>query len=173
MANLLHLHIKPDDASQLAMLATVECNSYQPIERMHQLNIGMTDAYQLVRKSPEVTGVDLIWSEVQERYKDSRVSSGTIKATNYAEHEENRINRAVALITARTGAAHDGGGLMRLYTGKHLMQMEPGSSGQKRNMLDVARFLKFAINKCGANKKWLPLECDDRKELIGLPVTRQ
>lgn len=137
------------------------------VDRMDQLNIGMTDAYQLVRNSPEVTGVDLNWSEVQGRYKDSRVGSGTVKATNYAEHEEYRINRAVALITARSGAAHDGGGLMRLYARKHLMEMEPGSSGRKRNMLDVARFLKFAVNKCGASKKWLPLECDDMKELIG------
>ena len=49
------------------------------VDRMDQLNIGMTDAYQLVRNSPEVTGVDLNWSKVQGRYKDSRVGSGTVK----------------------------------------------------------------------------------------------
>ena len=56
---------------------------------------------------------------------------------------------------------------MRLYTRKHLMEVEPGSSGRKRNLLDVARFLKFAVNKCGADRKWLPLDADDLKELIG------
>ena len=56
---------------------------------------------------------------------------------------------------------------MRLYARKHLKEVEPGSSGRKRNLLDVARFLRFAVNKCGAERKWLPLECDDMKELIG------
>ena len=56
---------------------------------------------------------------------------------------------------------------MRLYARRHLLELEPGSSGRKRNLLDVARFLKFAVHKCGADKKWLPLEADDLKELIG------
>ena len=56
---------------------------------------------------------------------------------------------------------------MRLYARKHLMEVEPGSSGRKRNLLDVARLLKFAVNKCGADRKWLPLEAYDLKELIG------
>ena len=132
-----------------------------------ELNVGLAEAYELVRGSTEVTGAAINWEEVRSRYKASRVDSGTVKASNYAEHEEYRINRAFALITARTGAAHDGGGLMRLYARKHLMEVEPGSSGRKRNLLDVARFLKFAVNKCGADRKWLPLEADDLKELIG------
>jgi len=78
------------------------------------LNVGLAEAYELVRGSTEVTGAAINWEEVCSRYKDSRVDSGTVKASNYAEHEEYRINRAFALITARTGAAHDGGGLMRL-----------------------------------------------------------
>ncbi len=57
--------------------------------------------------------------------------------------------------------------LMRLYARKHLMEVVPGSSSRKRNLLDVARFLKFAVNKYGADKKWLPLVADDLKELIG------
>ncbi|MEC7738769.1 MAG: hypothetical protein VYE46_07850 [Cyanobacteriota bacterium] len=71
------------------------------------------------------------------------------------------------MITARTGAAHDGGVLMRLYARKHLMEVEPGSSGRKRNLLDDALFLKFAANKFGADRKWLPLEAIDLEELVG------
>ena len=62
-------------------------------------------------------------------YRNPLLAGGEVKASNYAEHEEYRINRAFALITARTGAAHDGGGLMRLYARKHLMEVKPGSSG--------------------------------------------
>ena len=132
-----------------------------------ELSVGLAEAYELVRGSTEVTGAAINWVEVCSLYRASRVDSGTVKASNYAEHEEYRINRAFALITARSGAAHDGAGLMRLYVRKHLMKVEPGSSGRKRNLLDVARFLRFAVNKCGADRKWLPLEADELKELIG------
>ena len=47
------------------------------------------------------------------------------------------------------------------------MEVQPGSSGCKRNLLDVTRFLKLAVNICGTDRKWLPQEVDELKELIG------
>ena len=59
-----------------------------------ELNVGLAEAYELVRGSTEVTGTAINWEEVRSRYRASRGDSGTIKASNYAEHEEYRINRA-------------------------------------------------------------------------------
>jgi hypothetical protein len=52
------------------------------------LNVCLAEAYELVRGSTEVTGAAINWEEVCSRYKDSRVDSGTVKASNYAEHQE-------------------------------------------------------------------------------------
>ena len=94
--------------------------------------------------------------------------AGTVKASNYAEHEEYRINAAFALITAQ-------GTLVRRTMAQGSCGFMPQAPGRarlvrrrKRNLLDVARFLKFAVNKCGADTKMAaPAEADDLKELIG------
>ena len=41
-------------------------------------------------------------------------------------------------------------------------------SGRKRNLLDVARFLTFAVKKCGADSRWLPLQGEELSELVGV-----
>ena len=57
---------------------------------------------------------------------------------------------------------------MRAYTTTHLLELAAGGLGRKRVLLDVARFLTFAVNRCGANKRWRPLEGEELKELIGI-----
>lgn len=48
-----------------------------------------------------------------------------------------------------------------------------GGVGRKRALLDVSRFLRFAVTKCGAEQSWLPIEGDDLQDLIGLAETRK
>ena len=57
---------------------------------------------------------------------------------------------------------------MRAYTTKHLLDVASGGSGRKRNLLDVARFLNFAVKRSGADKRWLPLQGEELSELIGI-----
>ena len=83
---------------------------------MADQNIGLKDAYQLISDSPELTGEATNWNVVADRYRSFRVDSGTVSESNYNTNEAYRIKRAVDLITARAGAAHDAGALLRLYT---------------------------------------------------------
>ena len=79
----------------------------------HELNVGLAEAYESGVSSQGMpqAGAAINWEEVLHRYKASRVDSGTVKASNYAEHEEYRINRAFeGLITPNTGSCDDGGG---------------------------------------------------------------
>ena len=62
---------------------------------------------------------------------------------------------------------------MRNYTNKHLAELKLGGVGRKRALLDVSRFLRFAVTKCGAEQSWLPIEGDDLQDLIGLAETRK
>ena len=62
---------------------------------------------------------------------------------------------------------------MRNYTSRHLADLKLGGVGRKRALLDVSRFLRFAVTKCGAEQSWLPIEGDDPQDLIGLAETRK
>ena len=66
----------------------------------------------------DVAGEATNWITVAERYKSFRVDSGTVSEANYNTDEKYRIQRAVDIITARSGAAHDAGALLRLYSEK-------------------------------------------------------
>ena len=57
-------------------------------------------------------------------------------------------------------AANDGPGVMRNYTSQHLAGLKLGSVGHKHALLDVSRFLRFAVKKCGAEASYLPLQKD-------------
>ena len=62
---------------------------------------------------------------------------------------------------------------MRNYTSQHLADLKLGGVGRKRALLDVSRFLRFAVKKCGAEASYLPVEGDDLQDLIGLAETRE
>ncbi|RNC87594.1 MAG: site-specific integrase [Synechococcus sp. YX04-3] len=138
---------------------------------MADQNIGLADAYQLIADSPELTGEAINWKVVAERYRSFRVDSGTVSESNYNTNEAYRVQRAVDLIAARSGAAHDAGSLLRIYTEKHLSKIAPGSSGRKRNLLDVCRFLRFAVKRCAADKLWLPPDDEEVALLVGVRTT--
>ena len=62
---------------------------------------------------------------------------------------------------------------MRNYTSKYLAELKLGGVGRKRALLDVSRFLRFAVKKCGADSAYLPLERGVLEELIGVAETRK
>ena len=45
--------------------------------------------------------------------------------------------------------------------------MAADGSGRKRNLLDIARFLTFPVNRCGADQRWRALQGEELNELIG------
>ena len=46
---------------------------------------------------------------------------------------------------------------MEKYSNFHLKDLPTGSEGRKRNLLDIARFLDFAVDECGIDIKWKPV----------------
>ena len=108
-----------------------------------------------------------------ERHSNYQIDSGTVSESNYNVNEAYKIKRVVDLITARAGAAYDAGGLLHLYTEKYLSKIAPGSEGRKRNLLDVCRFLRFAVKRCATDKLWLPPDEDEVRLLIGVRTTEK
>ena len=96
------------------------------------------------------------------RYEASRVGKGQVKAGTYDREERHRIERTIELINAKGRvAANDGLSVMLKYNSQHLADLKLGGFGSKRALLDVSRFLRFAVTKCGAEQSWLPIAGDD------------
>jgi hypothetical protein len=68
-------------------------------------------------------------------------------------------------------APRDGGTLMRSYAERFFDDCPPGGVGRKRNLLDVARFLTYALDECGAPTRFYPPSKTKIKELIGNATT--
>lgn len=60
---------------------------------------------------------------------------------------------------------------MRRYAERFFKDCPPGGVGRKRNLLDVARFLTYAVEECGAPMRFLPPSKSKVNELIGSPQT--
>jgi integrase len=135
-------------------------------DRMESLSLGLADAYQLLAQVPTEAAGQLDWSEVAARYERWRVSSGC-KQSTYDREERSRIAKVLQLLALPKRAPHDGRSLMSAYAQQFLAEIAPGAAGRKRNLLDVARFLSFAVTRCGAYQQWMSPGPGEVELLIG------
>ena len=135
--------------------------------RMEQLGLGLNEAYTLLHRSSDAGFNGVNWSEVATQYEAHRIRTG-VKQSTYNAEERYRIDRSVQLLLAPKRAPHDGRGLLKAYSTQYLDQLPSGSPGRKRNLLDVARFLSFAVKTCGAPIKWLPGDVRVLAALVGI-----
>jgi integrase len=56
---------------------------------------------------------------------------------------------------------------MGAYAAQHFEDCPVGGVGRKRQLLDVAGLLRFAVNKAGAPDRWLPPPAEEIEALIG------
>jgi integrase len=66
-----------------------------------------------------------------------------------------------------TPRPRDGRSLMRAYAAQHFENCPVGGVGRKRQLLDVAGLLRFAVNKAEAPDRWLPPPAEEIEALIG------
>jgi len=134
--------------------------------------LALLETHRLMSGIPEVKSGHIDWLEVAARYERDRIGSGQVKQANFDSNERYRLNRSLELIRASKGGASDGSTLLKLYSSKYLVDIPFGSSGRKRNLLDVCRFLNFAVKKCGADLRWLPPKGEEVQKLIGFADVR-
>jgi integrase len=67
----------------------------------------------------------------------------------------------------------DGAQLMQAYAAQHFGRCRSGNSGRVTQLNNVAAALKYAVKEFGYEQYWLPLDTDDRRELIGDPETNR
>jgi integrase len=135
-------------------------------QRMEGQQLGLKDAYLLIADAPSTEPGAIDWPSVVERYRGHRISTGQIKETTYDRDVRYRMERALACIAA-SPTPRDGRALLTRYRDRWCGAA--GTTGRKRQLLEVAGLLRFAVSKCGAADRWLPPA--DLEELVGLRET--
>ena len=137
------------------------------VKNMEELDKPFKEAFQLATISKPVSNNGKInWDEIAFKYKKSRVPN-KISESNWQNNERSRIERACEILNADRNGVFSGKECMERYSILHIEKLTVGGTGRKRNLLDVARFLDYAVDKCGADPTWEPLRGDDLTDLIG------
>jgi integrase len=106
------------------------------------------------------------WPEVKARFLQTQQShrSSTLRDLT------TRLDRVLVALQGKP-APRDGGTLMRRYADRFFAKCPQGGVGRKRNLLDVARFLTYAVDECGAPTRFYPPSKAKINELIGSATT--
>ena len=150
-----------------AILATVG----QLRTLMEERKLSLKDALKLNTEAlgggPQQGEVDFAgWEAVKERFLKSL--EGLRSSTK--RDLITRVERTLEALKSRP-CPRDGNTLMRRYAEKFFEGCPSGGVGRKRNLLDVARFLTYAVDECGAPTRFYPPSKAKINELIGSAET--
>lgn len=106
------------------------------------------------------------WPEVAERFLRSREG----RRSSTMRDLRTRVERTLQALQSKP-YPRDGGTLMQRYAETFFQACPSGGVGRKRNLLDVARFLTFAVDECGAPVRFMPPSKDKFNALIGSSET--
>jgi len=110
-----------------------------------------------------IRGIDHIeWELIAQAFLDSRRDNRVTTRRDTAC----RIQKALEVLRSKP-LPRDGASLMRAYASRHFSEAPEGGQGRKRHLVDVAAFLRFAVQERGVPAVWLPLEGHKREALVG------
>jgi len=136
--------------------------------RMDEHGIGLRDAHErgnTVQGTITANGVKagaVSWPAVAEAFLQSRSDR---RATTLRDLNT-RIGNALQTLSSKP-APTDGASLMKLYAQQHFANCPAGGMGRKRHLGDVAAFLIYAVDRCGAPGRCMPITGDPLDDLIG------
>ncbi|MCT0211154.1 site-specific integrase [Cyanobium sp. ULC065] len=133
-------------------------------ERMVERGIGLTAAAELLATAPTVGPVN--WPALVAEHLQAR---SDLRSTTRRDLET-RLERLLVTLATRP-TPRDGPELLRAYARQHFDRCPSGGQGRKRQILDCARFLRWAVERRGAPVCWLPPPPDHLAELIGVSAT--
>ncbi|WP_050757153.1 hypothetical protein [Cyanobium sp. PCC 7001] len=136
-------------------------------ERVEAENLSLQEAHELVRShqshldGPAMRG-SINWEAIVEAYLASKAD---LRPTTLRDLRC-RLNRLLSSLRKQP-MPRSGPELMRRYAAEHFDHCPPGGQGRKRQLLDVAAFLRFAVQRHGVPSRWNPLGAEGMAELVG------
>ncbi|MCS5692622.1 site-specific integrase [Cyanobium sp. FGCU-6] len=131
-------------------------------QRMEGQGLGLAEAYGLIRNAPKAESGRLDWAVVVEEFMASREG----RRTTTLRDLRTRMDRCLQTLQAKP-SPKDGRALMRAYAAQHFQDCPVGGVGRKRQLLDVAALLRFAVTRNGAADRWMPPPAEVLEDLIG------
>ena len=136
-------------------------------ERMEANNLSLKEAAKLTAEplaDDQQQNVQVNWVEAVNRFlteEKAGLRETTLRDTKL------RLNRVLQVLD-KTPRPRNGVSLMKRYAEVYFDESLPiGGSGRKRNLNDVAAFLNFAVEECGAKEHWRPLTGKKLQKVIG------
>lgn len=133
--------------------------------RMESHNLSLKEAQELLQggdAEPQRPEGALNWRAIADAFLASRSD----RRPTTQRDLRNRVERALSSL-ASNPKPKNGPELMRRYAAQHFANCPPGGQGRKRQLLDVAALLRFAVERQGAPLRWNPLQGEALEELIG------
>jgi len=106
------------------------------------------------------------WPEVATRFLESREG----RRSSTMRDLRTRVERTLLALQSKP-RPRDGASVMRRYAEDFFENCPPGGVGRRRNLLDVASLLVFAVEECGAPVRYMPPSRRKINELIGATET--
>jgi integrase len=131
-------------------------------QRMEGQGLGLKEAYALLSNAPTAESGRINWVAVIEQFMASREGR---RATTLRDLRT-RMDRCLQTLQTKP-SPKDGRALMRAYAAQHFQDCPVGGVGRKRQLLDVAALLRFAVTRAGAADRWMPPSAELIAELIG------
>ena len=129
-------------------------------ERMETRSLTLRAAHKLTGGAASPDGLD--WAVAADRFMGSLAGR---RATTLGDIQT-RIRRTLEALNSKP-APRDGREVLERYAELHLGGLEAGGEGRRRNLQDVARFLNYAVDHCGAPVTWRPPAAETRRDLVG------
>lgn len=123
--------------------------------RMTEHRLGLRQAYELITQNEKITtsnGQD--WPATIDKFKAEKVGSGEISERTW--HRNYRLVMEKALFELTSGSPRPSTALELMERLRDNHGGEPGSTGRRLRMQYTAQLLKYAVNKLGAEQRWLP-----------------
>jgi integrase len=133
-------------------------------ERMEERGISLASAAELLAAAPPTGPID--WPSLVSDHLESR---NDLRPTTRRDLVT-RLERLLSTLNARP-TPRDGPELLRSYARQHFDHCPPGGQGRKRQILDCARFMRWAVERRGIPVCWAPPPADHLSELIGARPT--
>ena len=143
-------------------------------ELCQERGVGLQEAFQLwniahgaaVDKN-DAAGVtnrrgQVNWQAVVDQFLESRAD----RRASTLDDTKSRLKNMLLTLRSKP-APRDGRSLCRNYAKQHFKDCPAGGSGRKRHLQDISACLKFAVNRLGIDHCWLPVDAEERRELIG------
>ncbi len=133
-------------------------------ERMEERGISLAAAAQLLAAAPATGPVD--WASLAASHQATR---SDLRPTTLRDLKT-RLERLLVTFASRP-TPRNGPELLQAFARQHFDRCPPGGQGRKRQLLDAARFLRWAVERRGAPICWLPPSPAHIAELVGVSAS--